>query len=88
MKVDLEPKGRADDLSAVKRDASGGLVATSCSVNLCDCGCIWIGGHDQHELEFVQLPISADVARAIAADLLEIAAGSDAITGARPRHQH
>lgn len=63
----------ARDTTAVLRTEHGHFRASACTVSLCGCGHMWIGGNDTKNREFVQLPITPVVARQIAADLLRCA---------------
>ncbi len=88
--VSTEHSGFTKDLGNVTRSIhlDGILQATSVSANMCHCcGAIFVAGHDRDGLQFVALPISAEIARAVADNLLQLAAQSEALGRGR-RHKH
>lgn len=88
--VTTEHSGFTTDLANVVRSPhlDGILQATSISANMCQCcGGIFLGGHDRAGRQFVALPISAEVARVVADNLLQFAAQSEALGRGR-RHKH
>ena len=88
--ITTEHTGFTTELDDVDRAKSLGdvLQASSSSVNMCGCcGGIFLGGHDRQGRQFVAMPIDADTARAIAANLIAFAAESDKLGRGRA-HKH